>query len=234
MVWWASASSSTGARSLCTRARGHTHTHTHSVLTLPSRHRYAPPFWMAVALERADAPLLRRQRVAIKGVLAIERRQLGEQLRGVRDKLEVALVNRDTGMRIRSSAPLLCFHLDGFRRRCCVCSIALLLCCVAPLRCSFVALLHCVAPLLRCSIALLLCCVAPYVMLHEPAHTRMYAKRTLCVRIRSCVVSVDARSRPTCAADGVWQGAAFARYRRSAARRADPGQGGPRTQGVGD
>ena len=46
-----------------------------------------------MALERADAPLLRRQRVAIKGALAIERRQLGEELREVRDKLEAALVN---------------------------------------------------------------------------------------------------------------------------------------------
>jgi len=47
---------------------------------------------MAVALERADRPLLHRQRLAVKGVLAMEREQLGDEMREVGEKLQVALV----------------------------------------------------------------------------------------------------------------------------------------------
>lgn len=57
--------------------------------------RHSPPFWMAIALEKADAPLLRRQRAAVREVLAMERARLGKEVREVWDKLLAALLELD-------------------------------------------------------------------------------------------------------------------------------------------
>jgi hypothetical protein len=57
--------------------------------------RHSPPFWMAIALEKADAPLLRRQRAAVREVLAMERARLGKEVCEVWDKLLAALLELD-------------------------------------------------------------------------------------------------------------------------------------------
>ena len=54
--------------------------------------RHSPPFWMAIALEKADAPLLLRQRMAVGKVLAMERARLGKEVRAVWDKLRATLL----------------------------------------------------------------------------------------------------------------------------------------------
>lgn len=54
----------------------------------------SPPFWMSVVMLRADRPLLQRQRAAVGRILALKREELGEELRVVRDKLQVEVLER--------------------------------------------------------------------------------------------------------------------------------------------
>jgi hypothetical protein len=60
--------------------------------------RHTSPFWMAIALEDADKPLVQRQRGAVKELLALEKARWGRELRVLRDKLQAALLEYDKEM----------------------------------------------------------------------------------------------------------------------------------------
>jgi hypothetical protein len=49
---------------------------------------------MSVVMLRADRPLLRKQRAAVGRMLALEREELGEELRVLKDKLQVEFLER--------------------------------------------------------------------------------------------------------------------------------------------